>query len=150
MKQYQIEHMKKIYVSIMIIAFLSIGFGTLFIQYYKPPPTAASLTNNLPMAPQYIANFGQNKVIATSANGNNAIVLRWNTPLFYQNATQVSFNVYRGTSQGLETYIGVASPSQSAFLDQSVQPGQIYWYYVTCVFSNGVTGLIAPEISVQN
>lgn len=142
--------MKKMYVSVMIIALLAIGFGTLFIQYYKPAPTPTSLSNNLPMASQYIANYAQNQVTATAANGNNAIVLRWNTPLLYQNVTQVSFNIYRGSSQGLETYIGTASPSQSAFLDQSVQPGQIYWYYVTCVFSNGVTGLIAPEISVQN
>lgn len=140
---------KSVLVSAAIITLISIGVITLFCQYYKPV-TAGPTSISLPMAPQYIANYARNQIMATAANGNNAIVLRWSTPLLYQNATQVSFNVYRGTSQGLETYIGTASPSQSAFLDQSVQPGQIYWYYVTCVFSNGVTGLIAPEISVQN
>ncbi len=80
---------------------------------------------------------------APLAHAQHPTLLTWTEPA---GQTVTSFNVYRSTSSGTETFYASVSGSTSTFLDNAVTQGTLYFYFVTAVNSAGESGH-SPEVS---
>jgi len=73
-------------------------------------------------------------LVATA--GNTQVSLSWSAPLSNGNSPITSFNVYRSTSSGAETFLASAGTTAN-YIDTSVTNGLTYYYAVTAVNSVG-------------
>lgn len=67
--------------------------------------------------------------MAITGGSTHQVSLTWN-----DTTSGVTFNIYRGTSQGNETLYATGQPGTS-YVDTGVVGGTTYWYYVTAVLS---------------
>jgi fibronectin type 3 domain-containing protein len=80
--------------------------------------------------------------MAITGGSVHQVSLTWN------NTTPgVTFNVYRGTSQGGESLYATGQ-SATSYVDTNVVGGSSYWYYVTCVL-NGDESAGSNEVSAN-
>jgi chitodextrinase len=75
----------------------------------------------------------------TAVAGDAQISLTWNAPSFDGGSPVTSYNVYRGTTPGEETFL--TGSTTTSFVDASVQNGTTYYYKVsaTNVYGEGAT-----------
>ncbi|MFQ5980804.1 MAG: SBBP repeat-containing protein [Candidatus Heimdallarchaeota archaeon] len=96
------------------------------------PPTGATVSS----APQSLA----------ATPGDIFVELSWTAPSTDGGSSITSYRVYRGTTSGLYTLIGVVTASLS-FTDTTVTGGTTYYYVVTAVNAVGESGF-SNEASV--
>jgi len=68
--------------------------------------------------------------------GNLSVSLSWTPP----SGTVTSYNVYRGTSSGSETWLASTTGSVTTYTDATVANGTAYYYYVTAVNAPAESG----------
>ncbi len=67
--------------------------------------------------------------------GNEVISLYWWPPWYNGGSDITGYDVYRGIASGEEVFL--ASTSNTSYVDEDVEPGVQYYYYVTAVNSIG-------------
>src|SRR5271157_658829 len=113
-----------------ITAFNGVGEGT------HSDESSAYVPVNPPSAPSSLS--------ASYSGG--AIHLIWNTPLSNGGATITSYNVYRGSSSGSETFL--VKVYSIGYTDNGVNTGQTCYYQVSAINSAG-EGLESSETSAS-
>ncbi|MHB8573319.1 MAG: fibronectin type III domain-containing protein [Candidatus Dormibacteria bacterium] len=69
---------------------------------------------------------------AVTGPGANQVSLSWSAPP--DNGSTIDhYNVYRGTASGAEASVAVATTNGFSYVDNSVSPGNTYYYQVTAV-----------------
>ncbi|HEV2468877.1 MAG TPA: hypothetical protein VGS78_06760 [Candidatus Sulfotelmatobacter sp.] len=87
------------------------------------------LLSTLALSAQTVKVVRRPRSMAITGGSTHQVSLSWN-----DTTPGVTFNVYRGTSQGNETLYATGQPS-ATFADTAVVGGTTYWYYVTAVLS---------------
>ncbi|HEU5206386.1 MAG TPA: fibronectin type III domain-containing protein [Gaiellaceae bacterium] len=82
-------------------------------------------TQGPPAAPQSL----------TAAAGDNQVSLTWNAPAFDGGSAVTSYNIFRGTSPGAETFL--TGSTTTDYVDASAVNGTTYYYKVSASNANG-------------
>ena len=77
---------------------------------------------NIPQAPQNLQ----------ASAGDNQVVLSWQPPADDGGSPIMKYNIYRGSSSGIETYLATVG-DVTTYTDTSVSGGQTYYYIVRAV-----------------
>ncbi len=91
------------------------------------PPNVNSLENRAPAIPP---SPPQN---LTADGSNGYVVLQWEPSSAPDEYPVSKYKIYRGESQGNETYYDSVDASTTEYVDRNVIVGERYWYYVTAV-----------------
>lgn len=95
------------------------------------------------VAPSQVQNLQAN----TASFGSGPVTLTWQEPSSNGGSPVRDYYIYRGTSQGAETFFAMVSGSTTTYLDGSTSPGSSYYYYVTAANAAG-SSQPSSEVSV--
>jgi len=79
--------------------------------------------------------------------GTGPVTLTWQAPFSNGGSPVRDYYIYRGTSQGTETFFALVSGNTLTYLDDSTSPGSSYYYYVTAANAAG-SSQPSSEVSV--
>ena len=90
----------------------------------------------------------QNIQASAASFGTGPVTLTWQAPSSNGGSPVRDYYIYRGTSQGTETFFALVPGNVLTYLDDSTSPGSSYYYYVTAA---NAAGLSQPsdEVSVE-
>ncbi|MDE1826299.1 MAG: fibronectin type III domain-containing protein [Thaumarchaeota archaeon] len=89
----------------------------------------------------------QNLQASAASFGSGPVTLTWQAPSSNGGSPVRDYYIYRGTSQGTETFFSMVSSSTATYLDSSTSPGNSYYYYVTAANAAG-SSQPSSEVSV--
>lgn len=89
----------------------------------------------------------QNLQASAASFGAGPVTLTWQAPSSNGGSPVRDYYIYRGTSQGTETFFAMVSGNTTTYLDDSTSPGSSYYYYVTAANAAG-SSQPSSEVSV--
>lgn len=89
----------------------------------------------------------QNLQASASSFGAGPVTLTWHAPSSNGGSPVRDYYIYRGMSQGTETFFAMVSGSATTYLDGSTSPGNSYYYYVAAANAAG-SSQPSSEVSV--
>jgi len=89
----------------------------------------------------------QNLQASGASFGTGPVTLTWQAPFSNGGSPVRDYYIYRGTSQGTETFFALVSGNTLTYLDDSTSPGSSYYYYVTAANAAG-SSQPSSEVSV--
>lgn len=89
----------------------------------------------------------QNLQANASSFGVGPVTLTWHAPSSNGGSPVRDYYIYRGMSQGTETFFAMVSGSATTYLDGSTSPGNSYYYYVAAANAAG-SSQPSSEVSV--
>jgi hypothetical protein len=109
---------------------------TLKVNPSPPPPPPPPPRPNRPSVPMYVSAYPSK----------GAITLTWEPPESDGGARVQAYNIYRGTSANGKTLLTSAGPCDTAFIDENLTVGSMYYYRLSASNSNG-EGDLSNEVS---
>ncbi len=79
--------------------------------------------------------------------GTGPITLTWQAPSSNGGSPVRDYYIYRGTTQGTETFFALVPSNTLTYLDDSTSPGSSYYYYITAANAAG-SSQPSNEVSV--
>lgn len=95
------------------------------------------------VAPSQVQNLQAN----ASSFGAGPVTLTWQAPSSNGGSPIRDYYIYRGMSQGTETFFAMVSGSTTTYLDSSTSPGNSYYYYIAAANAAG-SSQPSGEVSV--
>jgi len=89
----------------------------------------------------------QNLQASGASFATGPVTLTWQAPSSNGGSPVRDYYIYRGTSQGTETFFALVPGDTLTYLDDSTSPGSSYYYYVTAANAAG-SSQPSSEVSV--
>ena len=77
---------------------------------------------------------------------NGTVILTWQPPTSNNGSAIIGYNLYRGTTSGMEQFL-IAVENLTSFTDANVMTGEIYYYQISAINGVGI-GTQSSEVNI--